>query len=288
LAIFFALLAVLASSSVKAQPASRTKPLVIASIAPHAYFAKRIGGPAIEVMTLLPPGSSPHSFEPTPRQIALAAEATAYFQSGVEAENTVLPKLEALNRRLVIFDVNEGIELRHADDSKHAGKSDPHVWLSPRLAKTEARNIYLGLTKIDPKHVTLYEQNLNALLTELEMLDREITKTFHPLAGRTIYVFHPAFGYFAQSYGLKEVAIAHEGKEPGAAQLAALIDMARRDGVKSIFVEPQFSSKTADVIAHSVGASVVSIDPLAEDYMTNMKKIADLIAQALKDRENTL
>lgn len=259
-----------------------TKPLVIVTIAPHAFFTQRIGGAFVDVMTLIPPGASPHSFEPTPRQLAKAARATAAFTCGIEAEEALLPKLASLDTKLQEIDINEGIDLLPSADGEDAGKKDPHVWLSPRLAKEQARNIARGLLRIDAQHAPQYEQNLSGLLSDLDALDRHIGTTLRPCAGGRIYVFHPAFGYFVRDYGLHEVAIAHEGKEPGAERLTRLIDMAKKDRAHSLFVEPQFSKKTAEVMARAVGAKIVVLDPLAENYFTNMKHIAQAMATALK------
>ncbi len=261
--------------------------LVLTAIPPHAFLIGRIGGDAVKVETMVPPGSSPHSFEPTPRQIARASSARAYFEAGVEAERLYLPKMRAHREDLAVIDMNDGIRLRSVEGGEHghgeAGASDPHVWLSPRLAIRQARNICEGLTGLDGKNRSLYEGNLARLEKELGELDLRIARRLEGVKGRTFYVIHPSFGYFADEYGIRQAAIEPGGKEPGAKHMAGLIDRARSEGVKVIFVEPQFSMKSADIIARATGSRLVRVDPLSGDYVANMERIADEMARALKE-----
>jgi len=264
---------------------TRSKPLVFTTIAPHAYMVKRVGGDRVEVETMIPAGSSPHSFEPTAGQIARVANATAYFKSGIEAEETLLPKISNLNKGLKFFDINRGIELRRIEgdhDHGHSGMADPHVWLSPRLAKKEAENIYAGLVSIDPANEEEYKRNLDSFLRELDQLNEYIAKRLKPVRGRALYVYHPSFGYFADEYGLRQVAVEVGGKEPGAKRIATMIENAKRDGVTAIFIEPQFSAKQAELIAKSIGGNVVVIDPLSENYVVNLREISLRISNTLE------
>lgn len=247
--------------------------LAFATIPPHAYLARRIGGGLLDVETMIPAGASPHSFEPTPRRIAGVASADIYFTAGVEAEKGFLPKIRRLKPGLEMVDLNRGIR---------QDASDPHTWLSPRLFAIQARNVYDVLAHADVSHRSEYRKNLEALLADLGKLDRDLAHALKPVRGRTLYVFHPSLGYFARAYGIKQVAVEVEGKEPGARQLAELIERAKGDGIKVIFAEPQFSKKSAEVIAKAIGGKVVEIDPLAQDYPENMRTISGRVAEALK------
>lgn len=261
--------------------------LVLTAIPPHAFLIERIGGDAVKVETMVPPGSSPHSFEPTPRQIARASDAPAYFEAGVEAERLYLPKMRAHRDDLAVIDMNSGIRLRRIEGGEHggetAGEPDPHVWLSPRLAILQARNICEGLMRLDAKNRFLYKRNLTRLEGDLRELDLRIARTLEGVKGQTFYVIHPSFGYFADEYGIRQAAIEPGGKQPGAKRMAGLIDRARSEGVKVIFVEPQFSMKSADIIARATGSRIVRIDPLSGDYISNMERIAEEMASALTE-----
>jgi len=266
---------------------------VVVSIPPQAYLVGRVGGEYVEVQVLVGPGQSPHTFEPTPRQAAGLARAHLYFTIGVPFEERLLEKITASGGGVRVVDTCKGVKLRSmsADELSHeegedeggAGRLDPHTWLSPRLAKVQAANICEGLKAVDPRHAAAYERNLKALQADLDEVDARIAEALAPLKGRKFFVFHPAFGYFADAYGLKQVPVEIEGKSPGPRRLAALIEKARREGVKVIFVQPQFSPRGAQAVAEAIGGVVVPMDPLARDYLKNLEHIAQQIKRALGD-----
>mgnify|MGYP001576780758 CR=1 FL=1 len=167
------------------------------------------------------------------------------------------------------------------DHHEHAGL-DPHIWLSPPLVKTQARTILTALQEADPANRSAYEANFKAFVAKIDQLDGDLKKTFAGKEGLQFMVFHPAWGYFAHAYGLKQVPIEIEGKDPKPAQLQELIQHAREDGVKVIFVQPQFSTKSAQLIAREIGGQVAFANPLAEDWMANLRDVADKFQQALK------
>jgi zinc transport system substrate-binding protein len=171
----------------------------------------------------------------------------------------------------------------HDHDHDHAhGEADPHVWLSPRNAKILAANTAAALRELDPAHAADYDANLETLHADLDALDARVAKALGPLRGQTLLVYHPAFGYFADAYGLRQEPVEVEGKEPTARQLAALIDEAKRDGVRVIFVQKQFSVQSASALAEAIGGAVVPVDPLAYDYLANLEGLADQVAEALR------
>ena len=264
---------------------------VAVSIAPQAYFAERIGGPRLKVHTLIPVGKSPATYTPTPRQLAKIARCRLYFRVGLPFERNIVPRLQSgLGMRII--DTRRGIPLmkaqgRGTEKTKKAshgsgGETDPHIWMDPLLAKKLAQNMRDGLMEIDPQGRTQYEQGFAALAADLDALDKELRRVLKPLAGRTVYVFHPAYGYFCRAYGLVQKAVESEGKEPGIKELTKLIKAARRDGVRVIFVQPQFPRKSAEAIARAIQGSVVVLDPLAKDYIANLKKVAAQISAALR------
>ena len=278
----------------------RTK--ICVSILPQQYFVERVGGAHVDVTVLVGPGQSPHTYEPTPKQVAGLSEAKVYFTIGLAFENALVEKTKAAFPDVRIIDTRKGITLRTVTDreaaaeksgahaggsngdagSHGAGEPDPHIWLAPRLVKTQARTICDALKQVDPSNSADYEANLAAFDADLDAVDKRIAAAFAPLPEREFFVYHPAFGYFADAYGLKQTAIEIEGKEPTAKQLAALIDHAKREKVRIIFVEPQSSAKSANAVAEAIGgAVVVSIDPLARDYLANLEGLAALVKKAL-------
>lgn len=270
---------------------------VFASILPQSYFLERIGGDHVQVEVLVGKGQSPHTYEPTPKQMARLHEARALFLIGVGFERGLLKKIGQIHPNLVMVETQKGVPTRtlaghdhgggrkghgHQRAGSAAGAPDPHIWMSPSLAKIVAQNIHDALCRLDPSRRQQYTMNLISFQNDLDRVDDRIARALAPLKGRKMYVFHPAFGYFADAYGLIQVPIEVEGKEPGARQLATLIDRARKDGVRVIFVQPQFSSKSAAVVAESIGGTVIPIDPLSKEYLANLETIASAVEQGLR------
>ncbi len=166
----------------------------------------------------------------------------------------------------------------HAHDH---GELDPHIWLDPKRAVTIAETMCQAMVRADPPRAERYRENLAALQADLRALDERIAQTLAPLRGRTLYVFHPAYGYFAESYGLRQVAVERHGKEPAAREVTELIEQARAENAKVIFVQPQFSQRSAKVIAGEIGGAVVPMDPLARDYLGNLQRMAETVARRL-------
>lgn len=167
------------------------------------------------------------------------------------------------------------------DHHEHAGL-DPHIWLSPPLVKIQARTILAALQEADPAHRSVYAANFKAFTAKIDQLDTELKKTFKGKEGLQFLVFHPPWGYFAHAYGLEQVPIEIEGKDPKPAQLKKLIQHARENGIKVVFVQPQFSTKSAKLVAREIGGQVAFVDPLAEDWMANLREVAKKFQSALK------
>lgn len=268
-------------------PPVGTKLAVFVSIDPQVYFVQEIAGDLVSVHALVPPGVEPESYDPTPRQMAMLSQAQLYFAIGLPFETVLVPKIESSMKNITVVKTQAGVPLRTfsqhlAGSAVPPGGTDPHIWLAPELVKTQGKTIEEALAAADPAHAAEYVAGLKRLDGQMNALHRQIAGTLAGLSGRSFLVFHPAFGYFADEFGLKQISIESEGKAPGPKQLAGLIAEAKRLQVKMVFVEPQFDQSRAKVIADSIGARVVTIDPLAEDYVANLESVARQIKAALE------
>ncbi len=281
------------------QPDAR---IAFTSILPHRDIARRIAGDRFEVDALVGPGQSPHTYSPTPGQMATLSRAAVLFRAGVEFEEGLLPKIKGSMPQLTIVDLRKGIALREIDghteqghghdahevknddhDRHHTGK-DPHTWLSPVLMKQQAATIADGLTRADPDGAAVYERNLETVRAALDSLNDYLATALAPYRGTELFVFHPAFGYFADEYGLAQKAVEIGGKEPSARALARLIEQAREHKPPVIFVQPQFSQRSAQAVAEQVGCAVVPINPLPSDYFGEMRAMGDTVREGLAER----
>lgn len=268
---------------------------VFVSINPQKYFVQQIGRELVTVQVMVTPGADPHAYEPKPRQMAGLSKAKVYFAIGVPFENIWLKKIAATNPGMTVVHTDDGIEkipmathhhdekeAHHEDDAHGHRELDPHIWLSPPLVKIQARTIMSALQKMDPAHQAMYQKNYQEFSTQIDRLDAEIKAIFAGKKGLPFMVFHPSWGYFAHAYGLRQMAVEIEGKDPKPAQLKELIDHAKEKGIQVIFVQPQFSSRSAQIVAREIGGRVTVADPLAEDWLANMRRVADEFKAALK------
>lgn len=277
---------------------------VFVSIVPQEFFVQQIGKDRVDVQAMVQPGASPATYEPKPRQMAALTRADLYFAVGVPFEAAWLQKIAAANPQMKVDHTERGIEKipmathPHGEPDDHAQKMesephahdhandhgirDPHIWLSPPLVKKQARAIFNALREIDPNNESFYAANFQEFAAEIDRLDAELKDTFAGKAGLQFMVFHPAWGYFARAYGLEQVPVEIEGKSPKPAQLKALIEHARKNGIKMVFVQPQFSSKSAELVAREIGGEVAFADPLARDWTANLRAVAEKFKSALQ------
>lgn len=286
---------------------------VAVSILPQKYFVERIGGAHVQVQVMVPPGAEPHAYEPKPAQMTALARTPLYLAIGVPFEKAWLPRFAGVNAAMRVVQTDAGVEKLpmaahgHEDDHGHAATKpkdshghdrkghaahghghadealDPHVWTGPAPVRVIAENTAKALSEADPKNAAAYSAGLADFLAEIAATEASVRETLGGVPkGTSFMVFHPAFAYFAHDFGLREVAIEQSGKEPGPRELARLTGEAREEGVKVIFVEPQFSRKAAETVARQVGARVEVIDPLAEDWSANLRRVADAVAQAVR------
>ncbi len=271
--------------------------VVAVTILPQQAFVEAVGGNLVDVLVMVPPGAEPHTYEVTPDQMVKLSHARVYARVGppMEFEVVWMDKLIAANPQMQVVDCSRGLNFiegvedndgidgsgsENAVDQVNTG-ADPHIWLSVRNAEVMVENIRDGLSQYDPANADYYAANCAAYVDALKQLDLELTRSLQGLVNRTFIVYHPAFGYFARDYNLTQLAIEQGGNEPDAQYLVRLIDTARQLGIRVVFVAPEFSSRSAEVVADEIGGRVVAIDPLAEDYIPNMRSIASAIEQAI-------
>jgi zinc transport system substrate-binding protein len=268
------------------------KLVVFVSIPPQKYFLHQIGKQRLDVQVMVKPGASPATYEPKPRQMAAISRAHVYFAIGVPFEKTWLKKIAAVNPDMQVVHTDLGIQkipmaANHTESEQHRkkdphGELDPHIWLSPTLVMTQARTILNALIEIDPDHRAVYEANTKVFVAELAALDADLKNTFAGKQGLEFMVFHPSWGYFARAYGLQQVPAEIEGKDPKPAQLKALIEYAKAKHINIIFVQPQFSTRSAERVAKEIGGQVIFADPLASDWSGNLREVAQKFKVALK------
>lgn len=258
------------------QPASSAVLNVTLSILPQQYFVERIGGENVAVNVMVLPGESPATYEPKPDQLRALSEAQAYVSIGVPFEQAWLERISSANPDMLMVDTTQGIE--RLGDPEHP---DPHIWLSPRLVKIQAQTIYDALVRLDPEHQTAYQANLERFLEDIDALDADIRSTLSGLEQRKFMVFHPSWGYFARDYDLEMIPIEIGGQEPSAAELTALIERAQAEDIRVIFAQPQFSTKKAQTIAEEIDGEVLLIDPLAPDWLDNLRQVTATFADVL-------
>jgi len=263
---------------------------IFVSIVPQKYFVQQIGKERVHVQAMAQPGASPATYEPRPKQMAALAKTKIYYAIGVPFEKVWLQKIAAANPNMMVIPTDEGVQKipmegrhHHKKDADHRhGILDPHIWTSPPLVKMQARHILNALVEIDPEHKPFYMAGYEAFIKKLEAIDTEFKSIFSGKRGTEFMVFHPAWSYFAQAYGLKQIPIEIEGKKPKPAQLQELIENARERRIKVIFVQPQFSVKSAQTVAKAIGGQVVFADPLALNWEDNLRKLAAKFKAALR------
>ncbi len=268
------------------------------SILPQKYIVERIGKDRIHVDVLVKPGKSPEIYSPSPDQIKTLMAADIYFRIGIDFENGIMDKIESF-KGLKIVDTRDGIVLRdmkaHGHDAKdhdadlskdkenhgHTGK-DPHIWMSPENVKIQAYTVFKTLSEFDPDGRAAYQINYDLFSRDMDDLDLRLKTILKDFKGTNIFVFHPAFGYFTDRYGLHQIAVETMGKAPKGKELSNIIKLAKKEKTRVIFVQPQFDRSAAEKIASAINGAVVSVDTLAYDYPANMESIAETIAKALK------
>jgi zinc transport system substrate-binding protein len=260
---------------------------VVVSIVPQQTFVEKIGGTKVNVTTMVKPGSDPHTYELKPSQMVDLSKADIYFSIKVQFENVWLKKFAQHNQAMQFSDMTKGIAFielpaihsLHHNHHHHYGRVDPHTWTAPSNVKIMAKNIYDTLVEIDGENRAYYTINYKNFLKEIEQTDNKIKKIFASLPkGSKFMVFHPSWGYFAKEYGLIQLAIEVEGKEPKPKMLKKIIEESRKQNIKAIFTQQEFSDKSAKAIASELHIKVLKETPLAKEWSDNLIKKANAIA----------
>ena len=297
--LMMVVLACWGSLALAAQTAQAGRMQVAVGVAPVEQFARMIGGELVQTVVLVPAGADAHTYEPKPSQMRALSGAALYLSSGLEFEEAWEPRLRGANKKLSFVHLAQGLALLplpegHGDPHKagqrdtgrhgHRAESDPHIWVSPANVRHMAARIAEAFAKADPAHARVYAANLAVFQKQIDGLDAELRAIFVGVSvdRRSFLVFHPAWGYLARDYGLTQMAIEFEGKEPSPRRLAAMVAQAQAKDTTVIFVQPQMSQRTAGSIAQAIGARVVLADPLAADWAANLRAVAMSFRDALR------
>ncbi len=251
-------------------------PLVVTSVESEAYFIRRIAGDMADVRALIPPGANPATFDPGFSTVEDMSRAVLYFKVGHPAfpfERTWLARLEEGNR-LRVVDTSRGIPVL---------ESDPHIWLSTGGARLIASNIAQGMKEAFPDSAAFFDLNLQAVISSIDSLKLVLDSLLAAAKGQAFMVFHPAFGYLAEEFGLEQIAVERNGKPPSPLDLARLIDRAKRERLKVVYVQPQHTASSMEVIAREIGAQVDTLNPVTGNWIADMSIIAGKLAKGFSN-----
>ena len=254
---------------------------VVVSIMPQVTFVKSIGGDRVDVSLMVLAGDSPHTYEPKPSQMINISKADIYFSIGVEFEAIWLDKLKYQNRDMLLVDSSKGVKREFMIQNRQLSnrKKDPHIWTTPANVKIVAKNIYMALAKIDPQNQLYYRDNFDKYIEKLDGVDRQIRDILKSIKSGTNFIaFHPSWGYFAREYNLTQLSVEIEGKSPKFKDLIKLIKIAKKKEVKAIFTQPEFSDKSAKIIATELNIKVIKVSPLNQKWSKNLIQLAKAIA----------
>ena len=263
-------------------PQQNEKPVITVTLEPLRYFTEAIAGDCFEVVSMVPKGSSPESYDPTPQQLVNLSKSQAYLRIGyIGFEQAWMKKLEANYPTMKVYDTSKGVELireegHYHGDHYHEGGVEPHIWNSTQNASVIADNIYAALCELDADHQPEYKQRLDSLKQVIARTDADV-RTLLANADSTFLIYHPALSYFARDYGLHQISIEEGGKEPSPATLKTLIETCRREGAQVIFVQQEFDQRNAQLIADELGIEIVPINPLSHDWAEEMIRVASAL-----------
>ncbi len=263
------------------------KQIITVSIAPFKYFVTEIAGDDFSVNVIVPPGANPHIYEPFPDQITKLRKSVAYISNGyLGFEMAWLDRFYEINKTMVRLSVGEGIEPiasghDHAHEVDHAEAADPHYWVSPKCALMIASSVKDLLIELRPASATDYEKNYSELVRKISEVDNKAKSLFSEFPGMHFMIFHPNLAYLARDYGLEEIAVEFEGKEPPPSRLKELIDLAAEENINTIFVQKEYDSRNAGAIADEIGAEIRVIDPLSENWLESTLDIIDGLYKSL-------
>ncbi len=282
LTLFFVLILTISLGCVNQKTIDSEERIVVyATIPPQKEMIEAIGGDKVNVNIIVPEGGDPHTADLKPSQLAELSNARMYVMigSGIEFEVKSIDKIMDLNKNMLLVDSSRGIELMEMTENDHEGEGgkDPHIWTSLRNGKIMVQNIYEGLITVDPDNKDYYLNNRDDYLKKLDEADNYIKNELKDINNRSFMIFHPSWSYFAKDYTLNQIAIEVEGKEPTLQSLARTIEQAKEENINTIFISLGFSSKAAEIITKEIGGTTEVLDPLAGNYIENLKITANKI-----------
>lgn len=284
----YLLLAIVGLSACQGKKEGGTRTISV-TIEPQRYFAEKIAGDLFQINCVTPAGQSPETYDPTPQQMVQISQSQAYFRIGeIGFEQAWMKNLQSQNPDMVVFDLSEGMELIKNEEEAHEegeahhhhhhGMVDPHIWTSISGARVIAQNTYQAFIKLDPENQEIYQAGYQRLIEEIDSTEAEMKQLLQPLAGTAFIIYHPALTYFAREFGLKQLCIELDGKEPSPAQLKQLLETATQSGAKVVFVQQEFDRKNAELIAKETGCRLVTINPLSYNWHDEMIRLATILA----------
>lgn len=285
----YLLLAIVGLSACQGKKEGGTRTISV-TIEPQRYFAEKIAGDLFQINCVTPAGQSPETYDPTPQQMVQISQSQAYFRIGeIGFEQAWMKNLQSQNSDMVVFDLSEGMELIKNEEEAHEegeahhhhhhhGSVDPHIWTSISGARVIAQNTCQAFIKLDPENQEIYRAGYQRLIEEIDSTEAEMKQLLQPLAGTAFIIYHPALTYFAREFGLKQLCIELDGKEPSPAQLKQLLEMATQSGAKVVFVQQEFDQKNAELIAKETGCRLVTINPLSYNWHDEMIRLATILA----------
>ncbi len=263
------------------------KPVITVSILPQKYLLEQIVDDRYKINVMIPPGVSPATYDPTPGQLKQLSKSLAYLRIGhIGFENTWMEKIASINKSMLLFDLSSGIEYinndhHHAKNEDDYCNIDPHIWISPKEVKIICFNIYVALKILDPTDSLFYEQNYHNFIAVLDSIDREINKSLSVLKRRKFFIYHPALTYFARDYQLEQVSIENEGKAPSPVHMKRLINLAKEENIRTIFIQEQFDIENAQILAKEIEGNILRINPLDENLHDQILYISNQLQKAL-------
>ena len=254
------------------RPQTVERPVVLVTVAPQAWIVEALADGLVDVHVLVPPGAHPGTYTPGHAAMERVSHAEVYLNLGSQFhfERMWMGRIRDLNPELRVFTSDE------QDRSE-----DPHLWTGFEGARRLARTAHRGLAETLPGRDDVLQERLELLLNRIGAKEAAFRTALEGQAGKRFYVFHPAWSALAREFGLEQVSIEEHGKEPSARRLADLVDQARRDGVRFILVQPQFSQQGARAVARAANAEVLFVDPLLADWERGMDDLLQALTQGL-------
>lgn len=256
---------------------------VAVSIVPEETFVKEVGGDKVSVTTMIPSGQSPENYAPTTDIMEELSNSSLYFSIGVPTENAnILPKIQDFNKNIKIVSMADEVSNIYGERKFESGERDPHIWLSPKRAKVMVETIAKELSEVDPDNADYYKTNSENYIKKIDKLDEDIKSSLSSLKEKDFICYHPAFGYFADDYGINMIALENEGKEATIEDFEKTIDVAKKKGIKAIFYQAEIDSKQAKSFATEINGKAEMVQPLAPDYIDNLGKMAETFKQVME------